>query len=57
MMKIIEKLYIRMLEREYQVHVYRYGKIWKAELPDRTIKTLTLAEMEAQLEADAEARI
>lgn len=57
MMTIIEKLYIRMLEREYQVHVYRYGKIWKVELPDRTIKTLTLAEMEAQLEADAEARI
>lgn len=56
-MTIIEKLYIRILEKEYQVHVYRCGRAWKAELPDRTIKTLTLAEMEAQLEVDAEARI
>lgn len=41
---------------------FRYGEKGEEiegyiEMPDRTIKTLTLAEMEAQLEADAEARI
>lgn len=56
-MTIIEKLYIRLLEKEYQVHVYRRGRAWKAELPDLTIKTLTLAEMRAQLDVFSEARV
>lgn len=56
-MTIIEKLAKARIERDHMIHVRRSGRYWKAELPDRTIKTLTLAEMEAQLEDYAEARI
>lgn len=49
-MSLLEKIVIWLLERKYHVHVRRSEDRWKVDLPDQTISTRTLPELEDILE-------
>lgn len=50
MRRLFERMMIWLIERKYLVHVRRSEDRWKVELPDQTISTRTLPELEDILE-------